>query len=150
MKAKKVIGRCLVVLTTLRERNLLERNLLERVIIGTFKNEVASYITANYPDAHRSACPDEVTKFYFSAMLGKKDFSCSYDVLQLPFGNAKMSHGFNLGTAKLINYAHAHNLAVQYWTINEEKDLKYLIDMGADSLMSDYPDRVEEILSGQR
>lgn len=36
---------------------LNERNLLDRVIVGSFRDEVADYITANYPDMHRSASP---------------------------------------------------------------------------------------------
>ena len=39
---------------------LRERGLLDRVIIGSFRDEVAAYITANYPDTHRSASPEEV------------------------------------------------------------------------------------------
>lgn len=34
------------------------------------------------------------------------------------------SYGMNRGTAKIINYAHKNNLAVQYWTINDKKDME--------------------------
>ncbi len=37
-------------------------------------------------------------QFYFAALTSKTDFTCSYDVLQLPFGNAESSFGINLGT----------------------------------------------------
>ena len=129
---------------------LKERGLLDRVIIGSFRDEVADYITANYPDTHRSASPDEVVTFYFAALTGKKDFTCSYDVLQLPFNDAKASYGINLGIVKVINYAHAHDLAIQYWTVNAEKDMEYLASVGADALITDYPDRAAKILSGLR
>ena len=129
---------------------LRERELLDRVIIGTFRNEVAAYLTEQYPDAHRSACPNEVTQFYFAAITGKRGFACSYDVLQLPFNNARVTHGVNLGIAKVVNYAHAHDLAIQYWTVNEEADIAYLISIGADALMTDYPDRAASILNAQR
>lgn len=52
---------------------LNERNLLDRVIVGSFRDEVADYITANYPDMHRSASPAEVVQFYFAALTGKTD-----------------------------------------------------------------------------
>ena len=125
---------------------LKERGLLDRVIIGSFRDEVADYITANYPDTHRSASPDEVVTFYFAALTGKKDFTCSYDVLQLPFNDAKASYGINLGIVKVINYAHAHDLAIQYWTVNSEMDMAYLTGIGADALITDYPDRAAEVL----
>ena len=126
---------------------LKARNLLDRVIIGSFRDEVADYITANYPDTHRSASPEEVMQFYFAALTDKKDFTCSYDVLQLPFGDAASSYGINLGTTTVINFAHAHNLAIQYWTVNSEKDMAYLASVGADALITDYPDRAARVLS---
>ena len=126
---------------------LKERGLLDRVIIGSFRDEVADYITENYPDTHRSASPDEVIKFYLAALTNKKDFACDYDVLQLPFGSAESSYGINLGTATIINYAHANNLAIQYWTVNSEQDMAYLASIGADALITDYPDRAAGVLS---
>ena len=125
---------------------LQARGLLDRVIVGSFRDEVASYITANYPDMHRSASPEEVVQFYFAALTGKRDFTCSYDVLQLPFGDAESSFGINLGTATVINFAHANNLAIQYWTVNSEKDMTYLASIGADALITDYPDRAAGVL----
>lgn len=126
---------------------LKERNLLDRVIIGSFQDDVLRYITEQYPDAHRSASPDEVVQFYLAAMTNKKDFNCSYDVLQLPFNDAKESHYVNLGIVKVINYAHAHNLAIQYWTVNDAQEMEYLISIGADALITDYPERAAEVLS---
>ena len=125
---------------------LQARGLLDRVIVGSFRDEVASYITANYPDMHRSASPEEVVQFYFAALTGKRDFTCSYDVLQLPFGDAGSSFGINLGTATVINFAHANDLAIQYWTVNSEKDMTYLASIGADALITDYPDRAAGVL----
>ena len=57
------------------------------------------------------------------------------------FGNISQNRGVNLGTASLINYAHQKNLAVQYWTVNNEKDMEYLISLKADGIITDYPDR---------
>ena len=125
---------------------LQARGLLDRVIVGSFRDEVASYITANYPDMHRSASPEEVVQFYFAALTGKRDFTCSYDVLQIPFGDAESSFGINLGTATVINFAHAKDLAIQYWTVNSEKDMTYLASIGADALITDYPDRAAGVL----
>ena len=129
---------------------LKTRELLDRVIVGSFRDEVADYITANYPDMHRSASPEEVVQFYFAALTGEKNFTCSYDVLQLPFGDAESSFGINLGTTTVINFAHANNLAIQYWTVNSEKDMEYLASVGADALITDYPDRAAGVLSGGR
>ena len=125
---------------------LKARGLLDRVIIGCFLEEISEYVTQTYPDAHRGACTEEVAEFYFAALLNQKDFTCGYDVLQLPFNDVEESYGVNLGLARIINYAHAHNIAVQYWTVNREKDMAYLAKIGADALITDYPDRAAEVL----
>ena len=34
----------------------------------------------------------------------------------------------DLATSRLVNYAHRHNIAVQYWTINDTEDMQHLKD----------------------
>lgn len=124
---------------------LLERNLLGNVIFGTFKEEVSVYVDEHYPDLMRSATIKEVLSFYKAALLNNKDFEPNYIALQIPY-NMPWRLAGNLATARMINYAHEHNLAVQYWTINSEKQLEYLSSVGADLIMSDYPDRLYNVI----
>lgn len=120
---------------------LKDRNLLDKTIFGTFKEEVSFYVDDNYPDLKRSATIKEVLSFYFSALLDKKDFEAKYIALQVPY-NMPLRLVGNLATAQVINYAHKHNIALQYWTINKESELEYLSTVGADCIMSDYPDKL--------
>lgn len=124
---------------------LKARDMLDRAVFGTFHGEVSDYKDKTYPDLMRGAYANEVIEFYLAAMLNRRDYAPPCQVLQLPFGNPKESKYINLGTARVINYAHAHNMAVQYWTINDEKDMAYLISLGADCVMSDYPNRLWQI-----
>lgn len=121
---------------------LRERDMLDKVIFGSFNGEVSDYVDEKYPDMYRGAYTKEVVEFFAAALLDKKDYSPEFDVLQLPYGDMKESYGMNLGTAKIINYAHKNNLAVQYWTINDERDMEYLLSIQADCIMSDYPDQL--------
>lgn len=41
-----------------------------------------------------------------------------------------------------IKHAHAHNIKVIPWTVNEKEHMKELILLGVDGLISDYPDRL--------
>lgn len=120
---------------------LAERNLVDSVIFGTFHEEVSHYVDDNYPDLLRSATIKEVLSFWAAAMRNDKNFNPSYSVLQIPY-NMPFRLAVNLGTAKVINYAHERGIAVQYWTINSEKDMEYLESVGADCIMTDYPDRL--------
>ena len=124
---------------------LNERNLLDKVIFGTFNEEVSLYVDEKHPDLKRSATINEVLDFYSAAMKDEEDFDVNYIALQIPY-NMPYRMIVNLGTAKVINYAHKHNIAVQYWTINKESELKYLASIGADCIMSDYPDKLYEIV----
>ena len=124
---------------------LYDRDLLDKVIFGTFKEEVSLYVDEAHPDLKRSATINEVLDFYKAAMTERKNFKVNYIALQIPY-NMPYRMVVNLGTAKVINYAHKHNIAVQYWTINNEKQLKYLSSIGADCIMSDYPDKLYSII----
>lgn len=130
--------------TDILHDTLRERDLLSRTIVSSFNESIASYAEEKYKDILRGACTSEVVEFYLAAMTGSGNYVPKCDVLQLPFNDLKECYCINLGLAKIINYAHKHDLAIQYWTINNEKDAKYLLSLKADCIMSDYPKMVYE------
>lgn len=126
---------------------LKEYNMLDRAIIGTFHGEISEYMESTYPDMLRSAGIKEVVDFYFSSLLGinHEDGYYKFDALQIPDDD----YVFNLGTTRLVNYAHKYNIAVQYWTINDPEDVKHLQSIGADAVMSDNPDMAYKVITGE-
>lgn len=126
---------------------LKEYDMLSRAIIGTFHGEISDYMEMNYPDMLRSAGIKEVVNFYFSSLAGikHKDGYYKFDALQIPDDD----YVFNLGTTRLVNYAHKYNIAVQYWTINDPEDVRHLQSIGADAIMSDNPDMAYSVLQEQ-
>ena len=127
---------------------LKERKMVDRVILGCFHEEVSQYKDEAYPDLARGAYKKEATRFYVCSLLGIKNYNPAFSVLQLPFNEGGKDQHINTGTVSLINYAHAHDLAVQYWTINDTEDIAYLKSIGADAVMSDYPDRAFNVQPG--
>ena len=128
---------------------ITERGLQDRVIWATDEQDVSKYMEETYPDMPRSSNILEVFLFYFCCRLNLDldDFSPTYVALQIPYGKKSPINKFiNLGTKKLINYAHKYNIAVQYWTINYEEDVKYLTENGADCVMTDYPQMAFEAI----
>ena len=121
-------------------RLLIERNLIERVIFGTFHGEVSEYVDENYPDMTRSTGIKEAVEFWWAALTDSDTYEPPCSVLQLPYCFPYRNLGMNTATATMINYAHKHNMAIQFWTVNDEKDMEYLISVGADCIMTDYPD----------
>ncbi len=123
---------------------LKKNNLLDNAVVGTFNGDVTKYMDETYPDMSRSASILEVANLYFRSLLDMdaKDGFYKFDALQIPVGAAII----DLATARLINYAHRHNIAVQYWTINDAETMQKLKEIGADCIMSDVPDVAYEVL----
>lgn len=128
---------------------IAERNLKNRVIWATSEIDVSEYMAATYPDMPRSANPEEVFEFFMYCRLGKDldELNVTYMALHIPYGKSAFYNLFNLGTKKVINYAHKYNIAVQYWTINDAKYVKKLAENGADCVMTDYPQMAYEALA---
>jgi glycerophosphoryl diester phosphodiesterase len=129
---------------------ITERNLQDRVIWSTFAPDVSSYMKKNYPEIARTADAIEAVQFYFYFRMGweLQDVSPSYTALQIPYGESAFGNIINLGTRELLNYAHKNDIAVQYWTINNEDEIRHLVNNGADCIMTDYPQRVAEAVKG--
>ena len=125
---------------------LEERDMYDNVAFGTFHEEISQYVDETYPQLSRSTSIDEVIAFYIAALTNSKTYEPPCSVLQIPFTAKYLDMGINLGTAQVINYAHSHDMAIQYWTVNKEDDLRYLVSMGADCIMTDYPDRLYRIM----
>lgn len=117
---------------------LKEYGALDRTVVGTFHNEVTAYMDGTYPDMPRSAGVNEVINFYVHALLGlgmdREDLH--YKALQIP----TTDYTVNLGTSRVVNFAHKYDIAVQYWTINDPDEMARLQGIGADAVMTDLPD----------
>lgn len=61
-------------------------------------------------------------------------------------GGSIWSPNFNDLTAELLKEAQSLGLKVIPWTVNEPADIERLIAMGVDGIISDYADRVREVL----
>lgn len=124
---------------------LVSYRILDRTIVGTFNGSVSDYLDEKHPDIIRSAGIMEVLDFYFSCMfnvdLAKKNVK--YSVLQIPYKD----FAINLGKKSIIDYAHKYGIAVQYWTINSEKDIRYLTSIGADAIISDDPRLTYQVIN---
>lgn len=125
-------------------KEMVEFGIVDKTIIGTFNKSVSDYIDDKYPQLTRSASIAEVLDFYFCSIfnidLVKRDFK--FKVLQIPY----KSYGLNLGKKSIVDYAHHYGIAVQYWTINKEKQIRHLVEIGADAIITDCPDVAYKVI----
>jgi glycerophosphoryl diester phosphodiesterase len=58
--------------------------------------------------------------------------------------------GQPLVDAPLIEFAHARGIQVHVWTINDPTEMRRLLDLGADGIITDYPGRLAEVIADGR
>ena len=121
--------------------------LTDKVIVSSFNKDVILYIEENHPELTRSAYNVEVALLYLDSLLGidREENHYGFDVIQVP----PDKYIVNMGTSKLVNYAHKNNIAVQYWTINDTEKMMFLQNIGADGIITDIPDVAYDVLNTQ-
>ena len=137
-------------MTALREavRLLEEYDAFDRVVLASFHEEIYDEFcrmqaAGEVPDCFMySPANDAATRFFVLQLLNAdvffQDGMC---VFQIPMEEK----GFDLATEHFVNAAHRHNLAVHYWTIDDEADMLHLIEIGADGIMTNYPHRLQAV-----
>jgi len=58
--------------------------------------------------------------------------------------------GEPLATPELIAHGHSHGIQVHVWTINDETEMKRLLEVGVDGLVTDFPGRAAALAARRR
>lgn len=122
---------------------LREKNAAGNVIIGSFRQEVLDEFRAECSEVATSASPSEVSRFlaYYKTGIAAS-YTPPMQALQIPENVGYL----NVVSKDFVEAAHKLNLKVHVWTINKPEDMQRLLDMGVDGIMTDYPDRLLNIL----
>ena len=118
----------------------------DQIVIGTFNDEIETELKTKYPDLLRGAPTGTAAKFVLTQYLGVNifddgDFAC----LQIPM-SYDLGVEIPLVSQSIVDRAHRRNVAVQYWTINDADDMRTLIEMGVDCIMTDDPILMKKVL----
>ena len=103
-----------------------EKKLSKRVIIQSLDVRPLQYLHEKYPKVKTSLLVDE-----------KQDFEDSLNLLG--FTPTYYSPYHVLVGKGLVDRAHEAGVKVIPWTVNSVKDLKYLLGLGVDGVVTDYP-----------
>ena len=119
----------------------------DQIVVGTFHDEIEEELKTKYPELLRGAPTGTAAKFILTHFLGvnifdKSDFAC----LQIPM-SYDLGVELHLDKQSIIDRAHRRNIAVQYWTINDEEEMRQLIELGCDCIMTDNPELLSRVLS---
>ena len=119
------------------------RKMTDKVIVGSFRQAVIDEFRRTCPEVATSASPSEVTEFLTLSKTGlSESYTPPMQALQIPENLGALS----VVTKNFVENAHRKNLQVHVWTINETADMQRLIDVGVDGIMTDYPDRLLNLL----
>ena len=128
---------------------LAEYELLEETLVATAFDDISKYIVENYPEVTLSTSQKEaqniiIPAYTFTSIFYTPD---QYAAVQIPVSfNLPVINELNLATKLLIDTLHRHNMAVHYWTINDPDQMRTLIELGADGIITDYPDVLQNII----
>ncbi len=149
IKQEGAVGKkCLYTVLELLEKH----NAFDRVVLASFHDEVYNEFvrlksTGEVPEGFMfSPSTGGVVKFFLLATTGLDVFFTDpITVFQIPMNE----YGIDLATAAIVSTAHRHNVAVHYWTIDDEDDMRWLIAIGADGIMTNYPHRLKAVLDSE-
>lgn len=114
-----------------------------RVLVASFRLSLLAEFRRECPEVVTSASPSEVADLLARYKIGLGNtYSPSMGALQVP----EYAGGLRVLSKGFVEAAHGRNLEVHAWTVNDAEAMRRLIGMGVDGMMTDYPDRLLEVL----
>jgi glycerophosphoryl diester phosphodiesterase len=110
-----------------------KHNAINRTILQSFDNRILKEIRKK----------DKEIKI---ALLVENNLGLEENLGQLGFVPDIYAPGYVLTDEKLVKKVHHLNMKLIPWTVNEISEMKRLIEMGADGIITDYPDRAVGLL----
>lgn len=123
--------------------DLIERTgSVDRVCIGAFSDRRLARVRERLgPDVCTSMGPRQVARF-LAATRGLPAGSFSAACLQVPVRRGPVP----LVTDRLVAAAHERGLQVHVWTVNEADEMRTLLDLGVDGIMTDRAELLRAVL----
>ncbi len=111
-----------------------EKNIEDRIVIQSFDVRTLQQIRKKQPS------------LTLALLVGNTD-SFEKNLDKLGFTPQIYSPHFQLVDQDLIGLAEKKGLSIIPWTVNEPEDIQRMVNLKVDGIISDYPDRVIEIVS---
>ncbi|MBS12052.1 MAG: glycerophosphodiester phosphodiesterase [Gemmatimonadetes bacterium] len=114
-----------------------------RVMIASFHQSALVQFRDHCPGVATSAGRSEIIRFLFLSKLGLGGiYQPNFQAFQVPVRVSFLT----VVSPSFVRAAHDAGVEVHPWTVNDPEEMKRLIDMGVDGIITDYPDRLSEIL----
>lgn len=120
---------------------------VDRTMIISSNNAVVNYVAKNYPDQIVGCVGSKIAGQLATSTLRLTSLCDSnYHSFQTRMITKVGPLKINCATEKMINDAHKRNQNVTFYTVNNEEDMKKLIELGADAITTDSPHVLAKVL----
>jgi glycerophosphoryl diester phosphodiesterase len=114
-----------------------------RVAVASFGQEAMDAFRTACPGVATAATADETRQLFRLAMVYlEARFTPRGEVLQVP----ERLGGFEVLTPRFVSAARRLNLKIEVWTVSDPEDMKRLIALPVDGIVTDYPDRMLKLV----
>jgi glycerophosphoryl diester phosphodiesterase len=124
-----------------------QHDVAHRLCVGSFSDKTVTEFRRACPEVARTASHAETVRWYALSKLRLDRFYWGDgQVLQIP--EIDPDSGLRLVTSRSVRAAHRNNMAVHVWTVNEPEDMRRLLDIGVDGLITDFPGQALRVIRG--
>lgn len=127
-----------------------EYEAFDRVVLASFHKDIYAELKniANneHPELLFSPQDSGVAALLISSAIAMDVFyNEPVAVLQIPTDQSIKGINIRLDGKWFVDAAHRHNIAVHYWTIDDEDVMRDLIELGADGIMTNLPHTLQKV-----
>ena len=124
-------------------RMIRGKGMVNKITVGSFRQTVLDEFRRECPEVATSASPAEVSEFM---RVYKAQRDTTYRPVMRALQVPEYVAGVRVLSKDFVEAAHLRNLQVHAWTVNETEEMRRLIGIGVDGIMTDYPDRLLTVL----
>ena len=124
-------------------RLIRDYQMSEKVLVASFDADRLKVFRSVCPEVATSAGTSEAILFYLLQRVHLESvYSPKAQALQVPekYGDVQVV------VRRFLEAAHARNMRVQVWTVNDADSMEQLLKLGVDGIMTDNPQRLLKIL----
>lgn len=124
-------------------------DLKNNVLLATAHDDISQYIIDEYPDIHLSmsygSAIDSVVNMYTLTTVFRS--KPKFAAMQVPLSyDLPVIGDFKVNRWMILHTLHQQNIAMHFWTINDENTMRQLIEQGVDGIITDYPELLISII----
>lgn len=107
----------------------------DRLVIQSFDTRALNYLNEAYPGHH------------LSYLVGGNSIDYEKVMERLNFTPEWLSPAWQLVNEDLVERAHADGMKIVTWTVDEKEQMRKVIDLGVEAVISNYPDRLLQVVA---